>query len=59
MIKIPEMLCTIFGHKWKIFYIYNMSADFKCERCNGMTKDFAWEKPNIFKKAKYYNSQNK
>lgn len=59
MITIPQMLCIIFAHKWKIYFIYNMTADFKCERCGGMTKDFAINKPDKFKKVRHYANQNK
>ena len=52
MISITQMLCIIFGHKYKLYFRYNMSADYKCERCNGITKSF--NIPSNYKKVRHY-----
>lgn len=57
MITISKMLCIIFGHKYKLYYRYNMSADYKCERCNGITKSFGT--PSSYQKVRHYPNQNK
>jgi hypothetical protein len=52
MISITQMLCIIFGHKYKLYFRYNISADYKCERCNGITKSF--NIPSNYKKVRHY-----
>lgn len=46
------MLCIIFGHKYELYFRYNMSADYKCKRCNGITKSFGT--PSNYKKVRHY-----
>lgn len=55
MITIPQMLCIIFGHRYKLYFRYNKSADYKCERCNGITKSFGTPRSN--QKVSHYPNE--
>ena len=55
MITISQMLCIVFGHKYQLYFRYNMSADYKCERCNGITKSFGT--PSNYQKVRHYPNQ--
>ena len=37
-----KIMCYLFGHKYKLFYRYNVTALFKCEKCGKKKHDFIW-----------------
>ncbi len=38
-----KIICSLFGHKWTIFYVYGARAHAKCDRCNSAKDDFICE----------------
>jgi len=38
-----KIICSLFGHKWTIFYVYGARAHAKCNRCNIAKDDYLAE----------------
>jgi hypothetical protein len=38
-----KFLCKLFGHSWRITYIYGASAHAKCKRCGETRHDLIGE----------------
>ena len=37
---INKIKCLLFGHQWRIFYVYGIRAHAKCDRCRVSDDDF-------------------
>lgn len=37
---IKTFKCLLFGHQWRIYYVYGIRAHAKCDRCNVANDDF-------------------
>jgi len=37
---INKLNCVLFGHKWRIYYVYGIRAHAKCDRCSTSDDDF-------------------